>query len=70
MEHPYVYADRDLSWLSFNYRVLLEARDEQVPLEERVKFLAIYSTNLDEFFRVRVAALRSLAAPHKSNFIC
>ncbi|GAB2553650.1 polyphosphate kinase 1 [Spirosoma areae] len=62
MVHPYVYADRDLSWLSFNYRVLLEAHDEQVPLAERVKFLAIYSANLDEFFRVRVAALRSMAA--------
>ena len=68
MEHSYVYADRDLSWLSFNYRVLLEAVDEQVPLAERIKFLAIYSANLDEFFRVRVAALRTLAAlPQKKR---
>lgn len=54
------YFDRDLSWLSFNKRVLEEAADKAVPLYERLKFLAIYSSNLDEFFRVRVAALRSI----------
>ena len=57
---PDRYRDRELSWLSFNYRVLQEAKDSRVPLFERVKFLAIYSSNLDEFFRVRVASLRSL----------
>jgi polyphosphate kinase len=51
---------RDLSWLAFNYRVLQEARDPQVPLLERVKFMAIFSSNLDEFFKVRVATLRRL----------
>ncbi len=50
---------RDISWLSFNFRVLQEAMDPAVPLYERIKFLAIYSSNLDEFFRVRVASLRS-----------
>lgn len=55
------YFDRDLSWLSFNKRVLEEAGDQRVPLYERIKFLAIYSSNLDEFFRVRVATLRSIA---------
>ena len=54
------YFDRDVSWLSFNERVLMEAAREEVPLFERIKFLAIYSSNLDEFFRVRVAALRSI----------
>ncbi len=55
----YSYISRDVSWLHFNGRVLQEAQDKSVPLYERIKFLAIYSSNLDEFFRVRVAALRS-----------
>lgn len=54
------YFDRDLSWLSFNYRVLIEAQDPSVPLYERLKFLAIFSSNLEEFFRVRVAMIRGL----------
>ena len=56
----YPIIHRDISWLSFNYRVLQEAKDERVPLMERVKFMGIYSSNLDEFFRVRVASLQSL----------
>lgn len=60
------YYDRDLSWLSFNDRVLQEAKDPRNPLLERVKFLAIYSSNLDEFYRVRVASLRGLSKLKKA----
>lgn len=66
------YIHRDVSWLSFNYRVLQEAMDPSVPLLERLKFLAIYSSNLDEFFRIRVANHRNLARADKStlkNFV-
>src|SRR5271165_517062 len=54
---PSLYLNRELSWLDFNDRVLQLAEDERVPLLERVKFCAIYTTNLDEFYMVRVAGL-------------
>ncbi|MDT8410862.1 MAG: polyphosphate kinase 1 [Vicingaceae bacterium] len=54
------YFDRELSWLSFNYRVLQEAINPKVPLIERIRFLAIFSSNLDEFYRVRVASYMHL----------
>jgi len=62
-----VYVTKEVSWLSFNARVLQEARSPDVPLLERIKFLGIYSNNLDEFFRVRVATLQRLAAIGKEG---
>ena len=62
-----VYKERDISWLSFNHRVLQEAKDPSVPLYERLKFLAIYSANLDEFFRVRVSSMRSFKTMGKET---
>src|SRR5271157_576329 len=61
-----VWIDRDLSWLDFNYRVLAEALDARTPLLEKAKFLAIFTSNLDEFFMKRVAVLRETNgdAPH------
>ncbi|WP_299311858.1 polyphosphate kinase 1 [uncultured Aquimarina sp.] len=56
----YLYNDRDVNWLSFNERVLQEAEDNSNPLYERLKFLAIFSSNLDEYFRVRVSRLRQI----------
>ena len=64
------YIPKEISWLSFNERVLQEAGNKDVPLMERFKFLGIYSNNLDEYFRVRVATLRRLSQlGQKSNDI-
>lgn len=60
--NPFPYVDRDVSWMFFNHRILNEAQREDVPPLERLSFLGIYSNNLDEFFRVRVATISRVAS--------
>jgi polyphosphate kinase len=62
LKNPDLYNNRELSWLQFNTRVLKQAQDESLPLLERLKFLAIYGTNLDEFYMIRIAGLKKLFA--------
>ncbi len=62
LKNPNLYNNRELSWLQFNTRVLKQVQDESLPLLERLKFLAIYGTNLDEFYMIRVAGLKKLFA--------
>ncbi|MCB1699177.1 MAG: polyphosphate kinase 1, partial [Halioglobus sp.] len=59
--------NREISWLSFNRRVLQEAEDSTVPVIERMRFLGIFSNNLDEFFRVRVATVRRMVTLGKTD---
>lgn len=60
LKNPDLFINRELSWLQFNTRVLKQAQDESLPLLERLKFLAIYGTNLDEFYMIRIAGLKKL----------
>jgi polyphosphate kinase len=67
LSDPSLYINRELSWLGFNNRVLEQARDERHPLLERVRFVAISETNLDEFFMIRVAGLQQQVASELPN---
>ena len=62
-----IYVNRELSWLQFNARVLQEANDENIPLIERIRFLGIFSNNLDEFFKVRYATIKRIVEAGKSG---
>ena len=65
MNHPKNLINREVSWLEFNARVLQEAMDPNNPIIERLKFLGIFSSNRDEFFRVRVATIKRMAQVEK-----
>src|SRR5215475_3248116 len=64
-----IWIDRDLGWLDFNERVLAQALDDRTPLLERTKFLAIFSSNLDEFFMKRIAVLRKGETPERIELL-
>jgi len=67
-DRDYPFYNKEMSWLSFNARVLQEAEDTRNPLGERIKFIGIYSSNLDEFFRVRAAMIRRLCQMGKEGY--
>src|SRR5215471_18843179 len=62
-----IYFNRDISWLGFNHRVLREAADADLPVMERLKFLSIFSSNLDEFYSIRIPILMALETMNRAD---
>lgn len=69
MPENYEYFERDISWMSFNFRVLMEAADESLSLPERLSFISIYTSNLEEFYKVRVAVKKAIAAGQPDKYL-
>ncbi len=67
MKYSYQYLERDISWLSFNHRVLLEADDDSLPIYERINFISIYSSNLEEFYQIRVADHKAIISGARTD---
>ena len=67
MRSNYQYLERDISWLSFNHRVLLEADDDSLPIYERINFISIYSSNLEEFYQIRVADHKAIISGARAD---
>lgn len=67
MDENRIFFKRDISWLSFNYRVLSESRNKKLPIFERVKFLSIFSSNLEEFYKIRISEYRQTIAQENNE---
>ena len=67
MDENRIFFKRDISWLSFNYRVLSESQNKKLPIFERIKFLSIFSSNLEEFYKIRISEYRQTIAQENNE---